>query len=61
MARATGSPRKVTPKAGAGASASAYSHKKAYADWIGSARRPETRGRRVAQAVEMIASGRKLN
>ena len=28
-----------------------------YLEWIGSAKRPETRERRIGQAVEMIAAG----
>jgi Bacteriocin-protection, YdeI or OmpD-Associated/Domain of unknown function (DUF1905) len=31
-----------------------YSHRKDYADWIEGAKRPETRSRRVAKAIEMI-------
>jgi Bacteriocin-protection, YdeI or OmpD-Associated/Domain of unknown function (DUF1905) len=35
-----------------------YSHRKDYADWIEEAKRPETRARRVAKAVEMIRAGK---
>lgn len=35
----------------------AYTHRKEYAVWVGEAKRPETRVRRAAQAVEMIRSG----
>jgi uncharacterized protein YdeI (YjbR/CyaY-like superfamily) len=35
-----------------------YSHRKDYADWIEEAKRPETRERRVAKAVEMIREGK---
>lgn len=35
-----------------------YTHRKEYVDWITEARRPETRGRRVAKAVEMIREGK---
>ena len=35
-----------------------YTHRKEYADWITEAKRPETRKRRVAKAVEMIRAGK---
>ena len=35
-----------------------YTHRKEYADWIEEARRPETRARRIAKAVEMIREGK---
>ena len=38
--------------------AMAYSHRKEYARWVGEAKRPETRERRLAQAVGMIREGR---
>ncbi|MGA8047178.1 MAG: YdeI/OmpD-associated family protein [Dermatophilaceae bacterium] len=38
--------------------AMAYSHRKEYARWVGEAKRPETRERRLAQALEMIREGR---
>jgi uncharacterized protein YdeI (YjbR/CyaY-like superfamily) len=38
----------------------AYSHRKAYIDWIASAKQPETRERRAAKAVTMLASGKRL-
>jgi hypothetical protein len=38
----------------------AFTHRKEYARWIGEAERPETRERRVAQAVEMLREGRPL-
>lgn len=34
------------------------SHKRRYVQWIGEAKRPETRARRVAQAVKMLAAGK---
>ena len=37
------------------------SHKREYAEWITEAKREETRERRVAQAVEMIAEGKSRN
>ena len=36
----------------------AFTHRKEYARWIAEAKRPETRERRVAQALEMIREGR---
>jgi hypothetical protein len=36
-----------------------YSHRRAYVDWITSAKKPETRERRIGQAVEMLHEGRK--
>jgi hypothetical protein len=35
-----------------------YSHKKEYADWIESAKRPETRANRIQKALEMLAAGK---
>jgi hypothetical protein len=40
--------------------AQSYSHQREYAQWIGDAKRPETRANRIARASEMIADGRKL-
>jgi hypothetical protein len=42
-------------------SALAYSHQKEYVTWIASAKRPATRERRVAQAIEMLLSGKPLS
>ncbi|MDO5699073.1 MAG: YdeI/OmpD-associated family protein [Dermatophilus congolensis] len=36
----------------------AYTHRKTFATWVGEAKRPETRARRAAEAVEMIREGR---
>ena len=36
-----------------------YSHRRAYVDWITSAKKPETRERRIGQAVEMLGEGKK--
>ena len=36
-----------------------FSHQKAYADWVAEAKRPETRQRRAADAVERLLAGRK--
>ena len=35
----------------------AYTHRREYATWIGEAKRPETRVRRAARAIEMLRSG----
>lgn len=37
----------------------AFSHQKAYADWVAEAKRPETRQRRAAAAVDRLSAGRK--
>jgi hypothetical protein len=39
----------------------AFSHRKEYVQWIESAKRPETRQRRLVQAVERIRKGAKLS
>jgi uncharacterized protein YdeI (YjbR/CyaY-like superfamily) len=36
----------------------AFTHRKEFASWIAEAKRPETRERRVAQALEMLREGR---
>jgi uncharacterized protein YdeI (YjbR/CyaY-like superfamily) len=36
----------------------AYTHRKEYARWVAEAKKPETRERRVAKAMEMIAAKR---
>ncbi|WP_410513576.1 YdeI/OmpD-associated family protein [Paenibacillus sp. BR2-3] len=38
----------------------AYSHKKAYVDWIEGSKRPETRQSRIQKSVEKLADGIKL-
>jgi bifunctional DNA-binding transcriptional regulator/antitoxin component of YhaV-PrlF toxin-antitoxin module len=38
----------------------AYSHQKAYVDWIVSAKKPETRQRRIEKAMVMLAEGKKF-
>lgn len=38
-----------------------YSHRKEYVEWITEAKRDETRARRIAQAVEMMAEGKSKN
>jgi uncharacterized protein YdeI (YjbR/CyaY-like superfamily) len=40
--------------------AMAPSYRRQYLGWIAQAKRPETRARRIAQAVERLAEGRKL-
>jgi uncharacterized protein YdeI (YjbR/CyaY-like superfamily) len=37
------------------------SHRREYLEWITEAKRPETRAKRVAQAAEWIAEGKKQN
>lgn len=37
------------------------SHRREYCEWIGEAKRDETRDKRVAQAVEWIRDGRQRN
>ncbi len=39
----------------------APSHRKAYIEWIVSAKQEQTRRRRIDKAIEMIATGRNLN
>ena len=39
----------------------AFTHRKEYARWIGEAKRPETRDRRVAQALQLLREGRRLS
>jgi len=39
----------------------AYTHRKEYAAWVASARKPETRRRRLAEALRMIAEGARLS
>lgn len=46
------------PVASAAFDSLAYTHRKEYARWIDEAKREETRGRRVTQALEMLREGR---
>ena len=39
----------------------APSHRREYVEWISEAKRPETREKRIAQAVETLSQGKKLN
>ncbi len=46
------------PAARAAFEGMAYTHRKEYARWIAEAKREETRDRRVAEALKMLAEGR---
>lgn len=48
-------------KARATYDAFSYSHRKEYVEWVGEAKRAETRRSRVAQAVEWLAAGKSLH
>jgi Bacteriocin-protection, YdeI or OmpD-Associated/Domain of unknown function (DUF1905) len=37
----------------------AYSHKKAFLDWIDSAKKPETRAKRLKETIEMLEAGKR--
>jgi hypothetical protein len=37
----------------------AYSHKKAFIDWIDSAKKPETRAKRLKETIEMLVAGKR--
>jgi hypothetical protein len=39
----------------------AFTHRKEYARWVSEAKRPDTRDRRLAKAVEMIRAGERLS
>lgn len=45
-------------KAAAAYDALAYTHRKEYAVWVGSAKKPETRARRATEAVTMLEAGK---
>ena len=49
------------PAARAAFDALAFTHRKEYARWIAEAKRDETRERRVAKALEMLAAGETLS
>lgn len=38
----------------------AYSHQKAYVDWIEDSKKEETRARRIDKAIELLAEGKRL-
>lgn len=40
---------------------SSYTNRKEYVEWIESAKKPETRARRIQQAVERLAKGMKFS
>ena len=47
----------ANPEAARRFAAMPYTHRKEYAEWVGSAKKPETRRRRVEKAVTMIVAG----
>ena len=49
------------PIAKATLDAFAPSHRREYVEWISEAKRPETRDKRIAQAIEMLSEGKKRN
>jgi uncharacterized protein YdeI (YjbR/CyaY-like superfamily) len=49
------------PSARAAWDAFSPSHRREYSEWIGEAKRPETRAARVAQAIEWLAEGKSRN
>ena len=51
----------ANPAAKAVLDAFAPSHRREYVEWIAEAKRPETRDKRIAQAIEMLAEGKKRN
>ncbi len=48
-----------SPEAEAFFDSLSFSHKRSYVDWVRSAKKPETRERRVAQAIELLLAKRK--
>lgn len=51
----------ANPAAKATLEAFAPSHRREYVEWVAEAKRTETRDKRIAQAVEWLAQGRKRN
>ena len=51
----------ANPKAKAALDAFAPSHRREYLEWITEAKREETRAKRIAQATEWLAEGKKRN
>lgn len=49
------------PAAKATLEAFAPSHRREYLEWISGAKRPETRDKRIAEAIEWLAAGKKRN
>jgi hypothetical protein len=50
---------RASPEAEAFFESLSFSHKRSYVDWIESAKKDETRQRRVAQAIELLLTKRK--
>ncbi len=50
---------RAAPEAAAFFESLSFSHKRSYVDWIVSAKKDETRQRRVTQAVELLLTKRK--
>ena len=50
---------RVTPEAGDAFARLSYSHQRAHVEAITGAKKPETRRRRIAKAVEMLTEGRR--
>jgi len=51
----------ANPTAKAALEGFAPSHRREYVEWISEAKRPETRDKRIAQAIEWLADGKKRN
>ena len=51
----------ANPQAKATLEAFAPSHRREYLEWVSEAKRPETRDKRIAQATEWLAEGKKRN
>ncbi|MFC0590847.1 YdeI family protein [Novosphingobium aquiterrae] len=51
----------ANPAARATLNGFAPSHRREYVEWVAEAKRPETRDKRIAQAVEWLAQGKKRN
>ncbi len=49
----------ANPKAASYFNKLAYTHQREYVRWLEGAKKPETRARRLGEAVEMLAQGRK--
>ncbi len=50
-----------SPPAKAALEGFAPSHRREYVEWINDAKRPETRDKRIAQAIQQLAEGKKRN
>lgn len=51
----------ANPKAQAAFDAFAPSHRREYVEWVGEAKRDETREKRIAQTIEWLGEGKKRN